>query len=245
MQTLSVAHEWSAVEYRQLTSTCDMVSFNVRVKQTDLRISAASDLTEAAYAVVRQARAELEAYIARHEAFLTSLEPVAPLTDAPQIALRMIAASRRAGVGPMAAVAGTIAEHVGREVASQSEEIIVENGGDIWLRSHKVRHFTVLAENTELGGVRFAVAPQPDGVGIATSAGTIGPSLSLGRADAMMIMADTAAYADALATAVGNAVHAATDIPSALQMARAYGARAAVVMADGALGAFGEIELLE
>lgn len=245
MQATRTAHEWTAAEYRRLSTTPDLVSFGVQVKQTDLRISAESMLQDEALALVLEARTELEHYIARHPEFLASLAPVEARDQAPCVALTMIEAARRAGVGPMAAVAGTIAELVGRGLARHSGEVIVENGGDIWLLSRRRRVLTVLAENTELEGLRVAIPPQPQGVGIATSAGTIGPSLSLGKADAVMIVADTAAYADALATAVGNTVHSSRDLQPALAYARTLGARAAVIIADGAFGAFGDIELVE
>lgn len=238
-------HEWSAAEYRRLSTTTDLVSFSVQVKQTDLRVSAELDLRSETLALVQAARAELEPYVGRHPEFLHSLVPVDVLPGAPRVAVEMAQAARIAGVGPMAAVAGAIAEHVGRGLAHRSFELIAENGGDIWLRSRKRRELTVLAENTQLQGLRIAIGPQPDGIGIATSAGTIGPSLSLGRADAVMIMAATAALADALATAVGNRVQGAADLQRALDAARALGARGAVIIAGGSLGAFGDIELIE
>lgn len=245
MEAARPGREWSAVNYRRLASPADLVTFGVRVKQTDMRVSAEIDLESEALALVLDARAQVEGYIRRHAEFLSSLVPLAPDRGAAPVVAAMMQAARRANVGPMAAVAGAIAEYVGRGLSSRSFEIIVENGGDLYLRSRRRRELTLLAEQSFLKGLRIALPALPEGAGIATSAGTIGHSLSFGRADAVMVLAESGALADALATAIGNVVHAATDFEPALRRARELGARAAVIVADGHLGAWGGVELIE
>ena len=244
MVALLANRECSPADYRCLASSRGLVSFGIRVKQTDMRIAAEANLQTEALALALGARAQVEGYIERHPEFLASLVPLAPDAAAPPVVAAMMRAARRAQVGPMAAVAGAIAEHVGRGLCSRSYEIIVENGGDLYLRSGHRRELTLLAENTPLTGLRIAIPPLPEGAGIATSAGTLGHSLSFGRADAVMVLAESGALADALATAVGNIVLAASDIEPALSTARELGALAAVIVADGHLGACGGIELV-
>jgi ApbE superfamily uncharacterized protein (UPF0280 family) len=244
MAAARVEREWSSADYRRLTSPHDLVTFGIRIKQTDVRVSAEGYLESEALALVLDARAQVEGYIERCPDFLSSLAPLAPDPSAPPVVAAMMKASRCAGVGPMAAVAGAIAEHVGRGLSGRSSEIIVENGGDIYMCSRHRRELTLLAEHTALLGLRIVIPPLAEGAGIATSAGTIGHSLSFGRADAVMILAASGALADALATAIGNIVQEAADLQGALERARELGARAAVIVADGHLAAFGGIEMI-
>ncbi|MCZ7559259.1 MAG: UPF0280 family protein [Burkholderiaceae bacterium] len=239
----NLAYEWTAADYRRLARPNDLVTFELRVKQTDMRVSAEADLRAEALALVLEARAQVERRIARCPEFLRSLVPLDDDRSAPAVIAAMLDAARRANVGPMAAVAGAIAEFVGRGLGTKSPEVIVENGGDLYLSSRHRRELTLLAENTAFGGIRITVPPAPEGAGIATSAGTLGHSLSFGNADAVMVVAESGALADALATAIGNIVQREADLAPALARARSMGARAAVIVADGHLAAFGDIEL--
>lgn len=236
--------EWSAATYRRLARPDDLVTFAVRVDQTDMLVSAEANLEREALVLVRDARAQIERRIAGQPEFLSSLVPLAPDPAAPPVVAAMLEAARRAQVGPMAAVAGAIADYVGRGLAANSAEIIVENGGDIFLRSRRTREIALVAEHSALAGLRIALPAVPEGAGIATSAGTLGHSLSFGRADAAMVFAESGALADAIATAIGNMVNCADDLQRALERSRALGARAAAILADGHMAVWGEIELL-
>ena len=235
---------WSAATYRRLARPDDLMTFSVRAAQTDMQVSAEMPLEGEAMVLVLDARAQIEAYIAGHPEFLRALVSLPPDPTAPPVVAAMLAASRQARVGPMAAVAGAIADFVGNGLAASGKEIIVENGGDIFLRSTRPREIALLAEHTDLAGLRVVIPPVPEGAGIATSAGTLGPSLSLGRADAVMIFAESGALADALATAIGNVVRDAKDLHLAQRLSRDLGARAAAIIADGHLAIWGDIELL-
>ena len=236
--------EWPAATYRRLARSDDLVTFGVRVRQTDMLVSAETNLERQALALVVDARAQIEGQIAAQPEFLSSLVPLAPDPAAPPVVAAMLEAARRARVGPMAAVAGAVADYVGRGLAANSAQIIVENGGDIFVRSRQGREIALVAEHNALAGLRIAIPAVPDGAGIATSAGTLGHSLSFGRADAVMVFAESGALADAIATAMGNMVNCAGDLKSALEWSRELGARAAAILADGHMAAWGEIELL-
>lgn len=241
----AVRGEWTTAAYRRLVRPDDLISFHVRVEQSDLLVCAQRPLESQACTLVLDARRQVVNYMERHPAFATALAPLPSDPAAPPVVAAMLDASRRAGVGPMAAVAGAIAEHVGRGLLAQSEEMIVENGGDVFLRSRRRREVALLAEHTALAGLRVALPAAPEGLGLATSAGTLGHSLSFGRADAVMVLADSAALADALATAIGNGVREASDLGPALARAQTLGARGAVILAAGHVAARGAIELLD
>ncbi len=123
--------------YRRFMRRQGLVSFRVSFKETDLLIQADSDLTAQASSLVLEARNAIEEYAKQHPGFIESYVPLPEDPFAPKIVKEMLWAGREAGVGPMAAVAGAIAEYVARGLAKKyTEEVLVENGGDIALVSH-------------------------------------------------------------------------------------------------------------
>jgi ApbE superfamily uncharacterized protein (UPF0280 family) len=151
------------------------------------------------------ARQELERYIFQDPFFLTTFDPYSPDSSGPTVT-RMAGAAARAGVGPMAAVAGTIAL-AGVEAMVQSGAMfgIVDNGGDIALISDREVLIGIHAGMSPLSD-RFAfVVPRVDEIyGICTSSATVGPSISFGIADAVTVFSRDASLADAWATAICN-----------------------------------------
>lgn len=232
--------------YRTRMARAGLTAFKVRVRETDLLILAARDLSaEARGAVVRE-RAQLEDYISGHPNFLTALTPWPEDPFAPPVVRDMITAARQAGVGPMAAVAGAIAERVGRALFPESPEVIVENGGDIFLVLTRPATISLYAGTSPLSHrVGLKISPASTPLGVCTSSGTVGHSKSFGRADAACALAPTAALADALATALGNRVQNAGDIAASLAwLAQVPGALGGVVVVGDKLGAWGQVEIL-
>ena len=159
-----------------------------------------------------------------------------------------MAASGIAGVGPMAAVAGALAEAVGWDLISLSPELVVENGGDIFLAGRSEYCLAVFAGTSPLSG-RLGIklsAPAPFSCGVCTSSARVGPSLSFGRADALTIVANNAALADAVATAMANRVQEKADLARVVESALALGgiSGAVAVMGDN-LAAGGDLELID
>ncbi len=162
---------------------------------------------QAAKAGMMAARQVLEAYIARDPFFVATFDPYDPDSDEPVIT-RMADAARTAGVGPMAAVAGTIAWS-GVEAMQDAGALfgVIDNGGDIALLSDRPVRVGVHAGSAALSDrVAFVVPPQPSILGICTSSATVGPSISFGIADAVTVFSRNVALSDAWATAVCNAI---------------------------------------
>jgi ApbE superfamily uncharacterized protein (UPF0280 family) len=159
----------------------------------------------AAKAGMLSARQVLEAYVARDPFFLITFEPYIPDSDEPLI-LRMADAGRKAGVGPMAAVAGTIACTGVEAMADAGATFgVIDNGGDIALISDRDVRVGVHAGTAAISNrVAFIVPPQETILGICTSSATVGPSISFGIADAVTIFSENVALADAWATEVCN-----------------------------------------
>jgi ApbE superfamily uncharacterized protein (UPF0280 family) len=232
--------------YRFWSQDKDLVSFNVTVKETDLFVRARRNLRKKALDTVLKQRALLEGYIKRHPGFVTALEPFAVSIDAPFIVKEMAETSARVGVGPMAAVAGAIAEVVGSELLKFSSEVIVENGGDIFLCLKQTRRIGIYAGNSPLSGkLALEIKPQDTPSGVCTSSGTVGHSLSFGKADAAIVLSPSAALADAAATAVGNLVKTAEDMPRVIEFVREVaGITGIAVIIGDKMAAWGKISLV-
>jgi len=210
-----------------------------------LYIRAGADYKKKARQLVLKHRRSLENYIKRNPAFLGSLEPLHIGDNAPRIARQMAVAAEAAGVGPMAAVAGAIAEFVGRELLKFSPEIIVENGGDIFLRSLQTRRVGIYAGTSPLTGtIGLEIKGQDEPCGICTSSGTVGHSFSLGKADAVVVIAPSAILADAAATAIANLITQPADISDGIALAqRISGVSGVVIIKDEHIGVWGNITL--
>ncbi len=131
--------------YRNLVKINDLVKFEVKVKETDLLVCAERDLFRETKESVLKYRHQLETYISMKPEFQKSLTPLTDDPYAPEMVQEMIRSSRLAGVGPMAAVAGAMAEWVSKDLLKFSKEVIVENGGDIFLASSKERMIGIYA----------------------------------------------------------------------------------------------------
>lgn len=231
--------------YRHWIKGDDLVSFNVTVKETDLYIRASTNLRRKAHRLVLKYRDILERYIERYPAFLTSLKPLPIDEDAPHIVKAMLEAADKTGVGPMASVAGAIAESVGAELLAFSPEIIVENGGDIYLKSLGKRAIGIYAGKSPLSGrIRLEIAGADTPLGICTSSGTVGHSLSYGKADAVVVLSKSAALADAAATAIGNLLKQPDDIPSGIEFAKGIeGVSGVLIITGDQTGIWGKVKI--
>lgn len=225
-----------------------LVSTYVRVAETDLHILAPVNVEDQALQIVTEARKPLEDYIRTHPRFAGSLTPLPMDESAPPIIREMLAAGIAAGVGPMAAVAGTIAEIVGRELLDSGvEDLIVENGGDIFMARTRESTAAIFAGPSPLSnkiGIRLTPDMMP--CGMCCSSGSVGHSLSLGKADAVVITSESTPLADAAATRIGNEMDGAPKgLERALKTAQTInGISGAVVIHGKQLGAWGTIELV-
>jgi len=233
--------------YRKWTKAEDLVYFEVAIKETDLAIYADSDLKETAHEVVLHLRRDLESYIRSDPGFFSSLEPVELKKGAPEIARVMAEAGLKAGVGPMAAVAGAFSEFVGRELLKSPKQVIIENGGDIFISSLVPRTIGIYAGEGSpfTGRLAIRIEDAKNGLGVCTSSGTVSHSLSFGKTDAALVISDSTALADAAATTVGNAVKSKEDIEKGIGLARSIaGVKGVLIIVGDKMGTWGEIKLV-
>ncbi|MCK5116161.1 MAG: UPF0280 family protein [Candidatus Aegiribacteria sp.] len=199
--------------YRAWVSERKLFRFRVLLHESDIEIAVESDLTHRACEALSGARKDIEGYIKLHPCFLMAMDPVEYDTTAPAIVKRMMNAAAIWNVGPMAAVAGVIADAVGERLSDHSKSVIVENGGDLFIRSgNKVNCALYAGKESPFADKTGFSVDAPQGLGICTSSRTIGHSYSRGRANAVTVIAEDSTTADAAATAIANRIHSAEDV---------------------------------
>ena len=234
--------------YRTQVSRDNLAGFQVSFSETDIFVRADRDLSKKTKELITKYRKQLEEYITNDPCCLTTLEPYKLKREGPFIVKDMAKAGRLAGVGPMASVAGAMAEYVGRGLLEYSQEVIVENGGDIFLRAEKKRWVGIYVGMTSpyAGKLALEIEPKDTPLGISTSSGTIGHSLSFGKADAAVVISKSGALADACATALGNMVKIDSDIPGAIDFGKSIrGVKGILVIIEKEIGLWGEIKLIK
>ncbi|MCX6557830.1 MAG: UPF0280 family protein [Candidatus Aminicenantes bacterium] len=222
----------------------DIVRRQVRLKETFATVIAAECHQDLAGQSIAASRSAIEAYIARCPEFRTALQPLAVEAGAPAIIRRMAAAAARAGVGPMAAVAGAIAqETVEALVAAGAAHAIVDNGGDVVLFIDRPATIGIFTGPARIRDIALRFVPRPGIFSVCTSSGTVGHSLSFGRADAAIVIAGDGYLADAMATALGNRIRSGSEneIESAIRESLLEGVEGLLVVASDYLGVGGEL----
>ena len=238
--------------YRNQFSQQRFQSFTVNYKETDLWIgvdpeSFREEMKKVAHSKVMQLRSAMETYLVEDPIFGKTYEPHRVEQNAPEIVRLMAEAANRAGVGPMASVAGAFSEMVGFHLMQQFDiqELVVENGGDIFLKINQDLLMSVYAGNSPLSekiGIEIPAYLSP--LGVCTSAGTVGPSVSLGKTDATMIICRNTALADAFATGFGNLVQVPDDVQRVTQQTEQFPEiLSAVIICRDKIGIRGQFEM--
>ena len=239
-------HSPSSFQHHKNVWSNDLVPFHIVVKQTDLHIQTRKQFKNEAMKSVLKHRGILERYIMRHPIFLTLLKPYQVEENAPAIIKEMCKAGQIAGTGPMAAVAGAMAEAVGKDLESFSPDVIVENGGDIYIRTLRPRLVGIYAGPSPFTGkLALEINPNDTPIGVCTSSAIIGPSLSLGYADAVTVVSPSTALADAMATAIGNMITDEDNVDNIIAESQNIDGIDGVVIIKGEkIGAWGKIKIV-
>jgi len=231
--------------YRHKILNHNFNTYNVIVKETDLLVTSDENETDYILKSLYRYRGYIETYIQSHPEFLTSLKPISQDQFAPDIVRDMIESSTIACVGPMAAVAGAIAQFVGFELLKISTNVIIENGGDIFLNTQKDVHVGLFAGTSPLSEkIHIKIKKEHMPMALCTSSGTVGHSMSFGLADAVCIKAKSASLADATATSLGNKIKSPKDVKAILNEGLDIPGIIGIVIVIGShLGVSGDIEL--
>ena len=221
-------------------------AFRVVVEESDLHVIARADLSLEIAAFLSEIRGALKNYILFHPDFVTSLVPLPFDPAAPPLARAMLHAAKACQVGPMAAVAGAVAQAVADHFAPISPDLLVENGGDLFMHSTKTRLAALLAKPVQGARLALRVSPEEFPVSLCGSSATIGHSLSFGAADLVTVKAKSGTLADAAATTLGNLATSADALPRVLKRAKELahvGVLGVFVQVGGKIGVWGDMEL--
>jgi len=242
---------YEARTYRNSYKKQELRHFRIVVEETDLDIAIKKEaynlsLQELVREKVVSLRGIITDYIKKDPVFLTTLIPHKPQDGAPAPVVEMCQAAALAGVGPMAAVAGLFAEKIGMMLADYSTDVIVENGGDIWLKaSNPLKSGVFAGKSPFTGRIALEIEPAHTPLGLCTSSATVGHSLSFGQADAMIILSASAVLADAVATAACNIVQNSEDLEKAVDFAMSIpGISGAAGILDDKMAVKGQIKLV-
>lgn len=244
--------EYKERSYRGRFSNDGRRWFCVKFLESDLWIGVDSgsyhaSIEDAVYAFLVDLRREMDAYLLMDPQYKTALTPYDAGLEAPTILKEMSRVSHKTGIGPMSAVAGAVAIHVADFLKSEFsvKEVIVENGGDIYADAAGDMDISVFAGQSPLServGLHIPAAAFP--CGICTSSGTVGPSLSLGRADAMMIVCRDVLLADSYATAMANRIKNVSDLQPVIEYIQSIPQiLGALAIKDDQLAVTGQYEL--
>ncbi len=229
--------------YRNYHNSDKLKSYQITVEQSDLYIASTNYSKELSLQALRQARTTIENYIKKHPEFLTSFEPL-DLKESLTPVSWMIDAGKACSVGPMAAVAGAVSRYVGEAMLAENEEVIVENGGDIFMSSKVPRNVLIYAGSSPIS-MKMAIEVPAGTFGICTSAGSVGPSISFGKSDAAIVISHNCALADAAATQLGNLIKSESDLENAVrQITLLQGIEGAVAVYKDKIAACGQIKLV-
>jgi ApbE superfamily uncharacterized protein (UPF0280 family) len=212
-----------------------MLTKKYQIKETIVTVTADEPYHLVCLDSIRRSRAELESYIMEDPFFKITFEPYECAPGAPEVVRRMVRASARAGVGPMAAVAGTIAWLALEDmVEAGCRHGIVDNGGDIALINDRPVVVGIYAGESPVRDLGLEIMPRDNILGVCTSSGTVGPSISLGSPDAALVISDDVSLADAAATALGNRITDKSSLASAFDFLKD------IPVVTGAIGITGD-----
>lgn len=234
--------------YRDRVKADDLHLARIVEKESDLQILTNKPIDRCfVLERIRAYRFDIENYINKDKRFLTALKPIPIELNAPDIIKEMARETAKVNVGPMASVAGAVAEFLGRDLLRQGfKDVIIENGGDIFLKTTRIRTIGIYAGRSRLWNkLKIKIKPKDTPLGICASSGTIGHSLSFGCVDSVVILSKKTALADAVATACGNRVQSKEDLQIALNFAKSTkGVLGAMLIMKNQLASWGTIEFL-
>lgn len=233
--------------YRNKMDIDSLNKYHVIQGESDLLIfSSQLDLAKVEK-YLKNCRDDILRAISQDNNFLTSLTPIDLNSKMPKIVKDMVLATSHYKVGPMAAVAGAIAQYLGRYIKGMSEEVIIENGGDIYISTKSEKVIKIYSKDKVYEDkLEIILKPDQKEVALCTSSGKLGHSKSFGNSDAVMIKAEDAILADAAATAFANKLQSKRDIERVLSQAKddKY-IMGIIILIDGNLGVWGDIEFRE
>ncbi len=231
--------------YRKKISSHTHYKWHIMFKHSDLYVACNKDILNPLIKHLSAFYKAIEAAAAHDPAFVKSFSPVRKNQAYSPIINEMIAKTALFGVGPMASVAGAVCDYIGRKLMGQCRTLIIENGGDVFIKSdHDVTAgaYTVTKDLSDKLKLKISYKQTP--CGLCSSSGTFGHSISLGKSDLATVLGSTTMVADAAATALANRIAESEDIQAAIDALKGHnGIRGLLAIKDKKVGIWGQITL--
>lgn len=229
--------------YRELVSNKTKKTTLI-IDESDLDIYYDNELKNADKELLK-IRNIIKNHIKKESNFLTSLSPISINKKDNIFIKKMKKSSNLVNVGPMATVAGGVAEEIGKYLSNFNSEVLVENGGDIYINSKKNKNILIHAPTSPFSNklyikLRRELLP----LGVCTSSGKLGHSLSFGNADAVVVISKNTFLADAAATSICNIVKEKKDIIKGINIAKNIKEiLGIIIILNSDIGIWGDIEV--
>jgi uncharacterized protein len=232
--------------YRNNVRTGGKYHWKITYKYSDLLLSSDKDIVRLIEEPIKEIYCYLRRCFKEDPSFLKSLSPVSIKPGYPEIIKKMCLLSAEFNVGPMAAVAGTVNEFLAEKLNKYCGNLIIENGGDLYLRSRKDLILGIYVKNNYFkDGISIRIKAGNMPCGVCASSGTFGHSLSLGKCDLAVVLSKSAITADSAATAVANSISCKDDVLTSIEHFRNFrGINGLLLIKDDKIGLWGNIELI-
>ena len=229
--------------YRAYCST-SLKEFQIVNQESDLSIYYSDKIDNVAL-YLEAARGIIKNQIVTEDGFQSSLIPLLPHEKDADLIKHMKKCAMTCEVGPMASVAGAVAQHLADQLGPINSDLIIENGGDVFIKTTEIRNILIHAGDSQLSNLlSIEIHPEKSPLGICTSSGKMGHSLSFGNSDAVVVISHDILLADALATAIGNVIQSTSDIDKGLSIAKSIkNIIGIVIIIDNTIGVWGDITL--
>ncbi len=230
-------------KYREWSNSNDLILSNVKDFESDLYILSESNVEEIAIKEVRRIRNIIFKYGEENIDFFKSRIPLKVKDHDPKIIKHMKESSKKANVGPMASVAGAVNFYLSKKLENICKTLIIENGGDLYIKSNKERIINIYAGESIFKD-KIKIIEKGE-IGICTSSGIMGHSLSFGKADAVVVKDKDTLVADSFATSIGNMIKTKEDIEKGLKFAKKNNLEGVIIIAFNKIGIWGNIKLVK
>jgi len=236
--------EKKSISSRSSRDLGNLNEFKIEYGNSKIKVYCDKDLKNEALLELEKNYMLLENYIIEDKFFLTSYSPLNISKNAPRIVKIMADVAERVNVGPMASVAGTIAELICEFMLKNgANNVIVDNGGDICLRVSNPVTVRIYAGNSRFSNrIALKIMPESGKIGVCTSSSSVGHSVNFGDADAVTVVAKSCALADASATAIANCVRGKNGIERGIQKAKEIkGIDGTIIIRGDEMACFGNL----
>lgn len=233
--------------YRNQVKIKERYNFRVIFKHSDLLIKSNKNIKNKIELPLKEIYRKLEYCIENYPPFLKSLSPIKPKSYFPKIIKKMCEKSSIFGVGPMATVAGAVCEYCANYLLNYCSRLIIENGGDVFIKINRDIDVAVYLKNRYFKDkIRLKIKAKNIPCGLCSSSGSFGHSLSFGKSDLVVVMANSAITADGAATAIANKINSVADIQKSINYFKDLdeSIKGIVIVKEKKIGLWGNIELV-